>query len=69
VLAALFFIVAILATATAIFQIGVRLGAFGLVLRDVTVRNPHVASNVVLTAILWIMVFPGRSVTPRRLNF
>jgi hypothetical protein len=54
VLAALLFIVAILATATAIFQIAARLGAFGLGIRDVAVRNSHVGSNIVLTAILWV---------------
>jgi class 3 adenylate cyclase len=42
------------ATATAIFQIAARLGAFGLGIRDVAVRNSHVGSNIVLTAILWV---------------
>jgi len=54
VLAALLFIVAILATATAIFQIAARLRAFGLGIRGVAVRNSHVGSNIVLTAILWV---------------
>jgi hypothetical protein len=54
VLAALLFIIAILATGAAIFQIAARLGAFGLGVRDVAARNPHVASNIVLTAILWV---------------
>ena len=53
-LAALLFIVAILATGAAIFQIAARLGAFGLGVRDVAARNPHVASNIVLTVILWV---------------
>ena len=54
-MAALLFIIATLATAAAIFQIAARLGAFGLEIRDVTVQNPHVASNIVLTAILWVV--------------
>ena len=53
-LAALLFIIAILATGAAIFQIAARLGAFGPGTKDVAVRNPHVASNIVLTAILWV---------------
>jgi hypothetical protein len=40
------FIVAILATGAAIFQVAARLGAFGPGIRDVAVRNPHVASNI-----------------------
>jgi hypothetical protein len=54
VLAASLFIIATLATGAAIFQIAARLGAFSLEIKDVAVRNPHVASNIVLTAILWV---------------
>ena len=53
-LAAALFIIATLATGAAIFQIAARLGAFGFEIKDVAVRNPHVASNIVLTAILWV---------------
>jgi hypothetical protein len=54
VLAVLLFIIATVATGAAIFQIAARLGAFGLEVKDVAARNPHVASNIVLTAILWV---------------
>ena len=52
--AVLLFIIAVLATGAAIVQIAARLGTFGLGVRDVAARNPHVASNIVLTAILWV---------------
>jgi hypothetical protein len=46
----MFALLCFLAIATAIFQIAARLGAFGLGIRDVAVRNSHGGSNIVLTA-------------------
>jgi hypothetical protein len=54
VLAALVLVVAILATGAVIIQLAARLGAFGPETKDVVLRNPHVASNIVLAAILWV---------------
>ena len=54
-LAALVLVVALMATGAVIIQLAARLGAFGTETKDVVLRNPHVASNIVLTVILWVI--------------